>query len=220
MTALIRYQAELLLRSHRWVGPLAVYAMFVWFTGGAGGQSLGAGLSWNAAALLPVAAWLTRLLLTTEPAEARACLAAASSPRKAQLAALIAGLAASLVLGLGSVLVDLVTGEAPAGGAGAYARTLLVGLAAAVICLSVGSAIGALCNPPVVRPVAYAVLSTVGVVVAALVSSVSPANAAIRAAGAQPHSSAWPVALPMIAAIVVLAASWAISATLSARRGS
>lgn len=163
MTALVRYQFELLLRSHRWVGPLAVYAVFAWFTGGAGSQSLSAALSWTAAALLPVSAWLTRLLLTAEPAEARACLAAASGPRKAQLAALIAGLAASLVLGLGSVLLDLVTGKAPAGGADAYARTLLVGLAAAVICLSVGSAIGALCNPPVVRPVAYAVLSTVGV---------------------------------------------------------
>ena len=124
------------------------------------------------------------------------------------------------LLGLGSVLLDLVTGNAPAGGADAYARTLLVGLAAAVICLSVGSAIGALCNPPVIRPVAYAALSTVGVVVAALVSSVSPANAAIRDAGAQPHSSAWPVALPLIAALVVLAACWAISAALAARRGS
>lgn len=219
MTALVRYQFELLLRSHRWVGPLAVYAVFVWFTGG-GGQALSAALSWSAAALLPVAAWLTRLLLTAEPAEARACLAAASGPRKAQLAALIAGLAASLVLGLGSVLVDLLVGRAPAGGADACARTLLVGLAAAVICLSVGSAIGALCNPPVVRPVAYAVLSTVGVVVAALVSSVSPANAAIRDSGAQPHSSPWPVATPLIAALALLIVSWAVSAMLAARRGS
>jgi hypothetical protein len=45
------------------------------------------------------------------------------------------------------------------------------------------------------------------VVTAALVSTVSPANAAIRDAGAQPHSSAWPVGWPLIAALVLLAVS-------------
>jgi hypothetical protein len=218
MMTLVRYQAELLLRSHRWIGPLVAYTLFVWLVGGAdpGSEPLGASLGWSDAALLPTAAWLTRLMLTAEPGEARTCIAAAGGPRRAQLAALIAALAGGLVLGLGGVIYDLVAGRA---GAADYARTLAVGLAALVICTSVGSAIGALCNPPVVRTVAGAFLSTIGVVVAALVSSISPANAAIRTTGAQPHSSAWPVGPSLIAALALLAASWAVSAVLAARRG-
>lgn len=220
MRTLVRYQAELLLRSHRWIGPLVAYTLFVWLVGGAGpgSEPLGASLGWSDAALLPTTAWLTRQILTAEPGEARACIAAAGGPRRAQLAALIAALAGGLVLGLGGVIFDLVSGRA-GGGSADYARTLAVGLAALVICAGVGSAIGALCNPPVVRTVAWAFLSTIGIVVAALVSSISPANAAIRAAGAQPHSSAWPVGPSLIAALALLAASWAVSAVLAARRG-
>jgi hypothetical protein len=218
VTALVRYQAELLLRSQRWVAPLAVYAVFVFFVGDAKGEPLGSLLAWSAAALVPVVAWLTRLMLTAEPAEARACAAAAAGPRRAQLAALIAVLSGGLVLGLAGVAFDLVMGRSLGGPAG-YARTVAVGLAAMVVCVSVGSAIGALCSPPVVRAVTGAVLGTVGVVTAALVSSVSPANAAIRAAGAQPRSPAWPAAAPLIAAVVLLTLSWAVSAVLAARRG-
>src|SRR5262249_52319234 len=60
VTALIRYQAGLLLRSHRWVGPVAVYAVFTWFVGAAAQQPLSDGLRWSAAALVPLVAWLTR----------------------------------------------------------------------------------------------------------------------------------------------------------------
>lgn len=220
MITLIRYQAELLLRSHRWIGPLVCYCLFVWFTGGAGpgGQALGAGMSWSAAALLPTAAWLTRMTLTAEPGEARACIAAASGPRRVQVAALTVSLAGALVLGLGGVTYDVVAGQAPGGPAG-WARTFAVGLAATLICAIVGSVTGALCSPPVVRTVAGGILATIGVVVAALVSTVSPANAAIRAAGAQPHASAWPVGPSLIIAAVLLVGSWAASAVLAARRG-
>lgn len=220
MITLVRYQAELLLRSHRWIGPVVCYALFVWFAGGTGGgsQQLGAVMSWTAAALVPVVAWLTRQMLTAEPGEARSCVAAAGGPRRVQVAALIAALAAGMVLGLAGVIFDLAAGR-PSGDAGGYARTIAVGLAAALICAAVGSAIGALCNPPVVRTVAGAALSTIGIVVAALVSSVSPANAAIRVAGTQPHASAWPVGPSLIAALALLAVAWTVSALLAARRG-
>lgn len=219
MTALVRYQAGLLLRSHRWVGPVVVYALFTVFTGGVGvgGEALSAGLTWTAAALVPMAAWLTRMMLTAEPPEARACLAAARGPRRAQLAALITALAGGLVLGLGGVVYDFVVGKPP-GRAGTYATTIVVGLVTMAICLAVGSAAGALCNPPVVRPVAGAFAAMIIVVTAALISGVSPANAAIREAGKQPHASAWAVASPLIVAVVLLAVTWAVSAILAARR--
>ncbi len=220
MIAVVRYQAGLLLRSHRWVGPLVVYGVFIWFASGAGpgGQPLGASLSWSAGALVPIVAWLTRSMLTAEPSEARACAAAASGPRRAQLAALAAAVAGGVVLGLGGVASDLVTAQAPPGGGPGYARILAAGLATMVICVGVGSAVGALCNPPVVRAVAAGILATTGAVIAALVTSISPANAAIRDSGAHPPAASC-AGLPLIAALVLLAASWAISAILAARRG-
>lgn len=83
MIPLLRYQAALLVRSHRWVPPVLLYAVLVAIGGGGGGQPLSDGLDWSAAILVPAAAWLTRSMLTAEPAAARACVAAASGPRRA-----------------------------------------------------------------------------------------------------------------------------------------
>lgn len=222
MMPVVRYQAASLLRSHRWVGPLAVYAIAVWFIGGGGGgghQALGAGLSWSAGVLVPVVAWLTRSVLTAEPSEARACIAAAGGPHRAHVAALITALAGGAVLGLGGAAYALATCRLPAGGAASDARTIATGLAAVAICIGVGSAIGAFCNPPVIRALAAGALATTGAVIVALVTSISPANAAIRDAGAQPHSDAWPVGLALLAAFLLVAVSWAVSTLLAARRG-
>ncbi|MGE5132822.1 MAG: hypothetical protein ACM32E_07910 [Gemmatimonadota bacterium] len=95
------------------------------------------------------------------------------------------------------------------------------GLITAASCAAVGSAIAALCNPPIVRRVALAALSTASAVIAALVAGISPANAAIRAAAAtgQPHSGTWLPGAPLLAALALAAASWALSAALAARRG-
>jgi hypothetical protein len=204
------------------VGPLAVYAIAVWFIGGGGEgrEPLSTGLSWSAGALVPVVAWLTRSVLTAEPSEARACIAAAGGPHRAHLAALIAALAGGLVLGLGGAAYELATCQLPKGGAAKDAGTIVTGLAAVAICIGVGSAIGAFCHPPVVRAVAVATLATTGaVIVVALVTSISPANAAIRDAGSQPHSVAWPVGLLLIAALLLVVVSWAVSTLLAARRG-
>lgn len=227
MIAAVRYQGGLLLRSHRWVGPLAVYAVVIWFIG-SGGSSVGlgsperehlsAGLSWSAGVLVPMAAWLTRSMLTAEPSEARACIAAACGPHRAHLAALITALAAGSVLGLGGAAYQLATCQLP-GGSANDAKTIAIGLAATVICLSVGSAVGALCNPPVIRAMAVAILSTTAAVIASLIISISPANAAIRDAGAQPNSAGWPVGLTLTAAVLLLLASWTISTALAVRRG-
>jgi hypothetical protein len=222
MSALFRYQAGVLLRSHRWVGPLVVYAIFVWFStaAGPGSELLSSGLSWSAGVLVPVVAWLTRSMLTAEPAEARACAAAAGGPHRAHLAALTAALAGGAVLGLVGTICELLTCQPPKGGFSAYASTVATGLAATVICISVGSAVGTLCNPPIIRAAAIAILSTTGAVIAAVVMSISPANAAIKDAAAAPRAAAaWPVG-PLLAAVILLVAvTWAISALFAARRG-
>ncbi len=56
--------------------------------------------------LVPVAALLTRSMLTAEPDAARAVVAVASGPARAQLAALAAALGGGAVLGLAGALCN------------------------------------------------------------------------------------------------------------------
>ena len=79
-----------------------------------------------------------------------------------------------------------------------------------MICSCVGSAIVALCNPPVIRRVGVAILTTAGGVIAGLVAGISPANAGIRQGEGVSHARpAWPSGLPLACALVLLAAAWA-----------
>lgn len=50
----------------------------------------------------------------------------------------------------------------------------LAGLAKALVCVLVGSAVGTLFNPPLIRHPAAALLSTIAAVVVAWVSGISP----------------------------------------------
>jgi len=225
--ALTRYQVALLLRSHRWIPPLVLYGLGVVGLGSANppyGAGLRDGLSWSALMLVPAIAWLTRSMLTAEPGAARACIAAGGGPRRAQLAALVASLSAGSILAIGGfcwalancgVIRHRFTNTIEVG---ATMSVLLGGLVATLICLLVGSAVGTLCNPPLIRRPAAAMLSTTGAVVAALAWNVSPANAAVRSAESAPTVSPWPTGLPVIAAIVLLAAAWTVSALAAAHR--
>jgi uncharacterized membrane protein YidH (DUF202 family) len=224
--ALTRYQIALLLRSHRWIPPLVLYGFTVVGLGAESapqGGGLGGGLSWSALMLVPTVAWLTRSMLTAEPGAARACVAAGGGPRRAQLAALVASLVVGGILAIGGFGWALANGGVLRNKAntielGATLSLLAGGLVAALICLLVGSAIGALCNPPMIRQSAAAMLTTTGAVVAALAWNMSPANAAVRTTEAIPPASPVPSVLAVVAAIVLLAATWTVSALVAARR--
>ena len=181
---------------------------------GQGKQTPADGLAWSAALLVPVVALLTRSMLTAEPAAARACVAAARGPARAQLAALIIAFAAGLVLGLAGAAYELVT----SGHQTALLIPLAAGLGKALVCVLVGSAVGTLFNPPLIRHQAAAMLSTSAAVVIALVSGISPASAALRGNGASIQSAAWPAGVPLLAAFGLAAASWAVSCWLAGRR--
>jgi hypothetical protein len=214
--ALLRYQAAVLLRGYRWVGPLLVYATLLMFLGGP--QPLGQGLGWSAAALVPAVAWLTRAALTAEPAAARACVAVAGGPHRAHLAALAAALAGGAALALAGAGYELARCQWPAHRVHLPA-TLGAGLVAAAVCLLVGSAIGTLCNPPVIRHPAVAVLGTIGAVIFALVAEVSPANAALRGSALRTTAPVWIAWLPLLVALGLVAVAWLLSTVIAARRG-
>jgi hypothetical protein len=231
--ALLRYETAILLRSHRWVFPLIAYGALV-LTAAAGGApvgppwlSLADGLDWSAAMLIPVLAFLTRSMLTAEPDASRACVCAAVGPVRVQLAALLAALGGGVVLGVAGACFEVlanppVTGRSGGllgnvGAAIAHPVTLAAGLAMTAVCLLVGSAVGALCNPPLLRHPATAMIATLAAAVFGLASDVSPAGAALRHASNAftPH---WPDAVQVLGAACLLAVTWMASVLVAARR--
>jgi hypothetical protein len=218
LIALIRYQIAVLLRGHRWVGPLLLYATLLTFVADGSAQPLREGLNWSAAMLVPAVAWLTRSALTAEPPAARACVAVAGGPHRAHLAALAAALAFGVLLGTAGAGYEVAISAWPARPSG-VALAVAAGLVGAVICLLVGSAVGALCNPPLVRSRGIGLLGTIGAVIAALVATVSPANAALRGSGGVAQAPGWLTGLPLLVALALVAATWLTSTLLAARRG-
>jgi hypothetical protein len=222
MSALLRYQAGILFRSHRWIFPLILYVLLISVGGVGGTEPLGVGLDWSAAMRLPTVALLTRSMLTAEPDEARACVAAATGPVRTHLSVLITALAGGIILAVVGIGYEIFTSGNVAhlwsGHPGQLVTTLGAGLGKALICIFVGSAVAALCNRPVIRHQTIALLSTVAAVVVGLLSSVSPANAALRGNGAAIQAPAWPAGVPLLAAAALLGAAWLVSAWLAARR--
>lgn len=222
MLALLRYQAGVLFRSHRWVFPLIAFVLLNSVAGVGNKQPLSTGLDWSAAVLVPVVALLTRSMLTAEPEAARNCVAAAAGPVRAHLSVLITALAGGVVLAAIGTGYQLLTsgnvGRLWSGHPGQLVAALATGLGKALICIFVGSAVAALCNRPVIRHQTVALLGTIAAVVIGLLSSVSPANAALRGNGATIQSAAWPTGVPLLAAALLLGAAWLVSAWLAARR--
>jgi len=231
VTALLRYQTAILLRSHRWIFPLIAYVLLI-AVGAAGSTSLAETLDWSGAMLVPVVAFLTRAMLTAEPDAARACVCAAAGPVRAQFATLIVPLGAGAVVGIVAAVFDVLTAEAaarvPGAGLGGKVTAALDhpgivtgGLLIALVCLLVGSAVGALCNPPLLRHPAAAMLSTLAAIILALAAGVSPANAAISHTTAQvasPVAAYWPGPAALFGAVILLAAAWGMSVLAATRR--
>ena len=235
MIALLRYQAAILLRSHRWIFPLIAYGLLVVTVAAEGSTPLAEGLDWNAAMLVPIVAFLTRSMLTAEPDAARACVAAAAGPVRAQLAALLTAAGAGAVLAIaGECFGVLLSGPAvtqipPPGGelnkitsAAGHPQILVAGLITAAVCVLVGSAVGALCNPPLLRHPGAAMLATLALGVFALASDVSPASAALwrrdTTQAVSPVAVHWPGNAPLLAAACLLAVTWTASTYAAARR--
>jgi len=219
--AVTRYQVALLLRSQRWVPPLLLLG-FVLVTATAGGPPAGDALAFAGAALVPVAAWLTRLVLTGEPAAARACLMAATGPARTQVGCLLAALvvSAGLCLPTTAAVTALVVAGGGAGGSGVLAATAASGLVSALACAVVGVALGAVANPPVLRRADAAVIVTGGGVILALAAGSSPAYAALDGLSRTARTAVAPLAwVPLLVAIAALLAAGAVSVRTAVRRG-
>ncbi|MGW1406619.1 ABC transporter [Streptomyces sp. NPDC002403] len=222
MTALLRYQTALLVRSQRWLAPVLLYVAFVGI-GVQWGQPVLDSLGYAAAGLLPVTAWLVQLCADQEPPAARTVTAAVAGSPRAHLAALLAGTGCAGLLGAAATLVVLLISK-PASTDNAVRVALLpagiAGLLAAVCCVLLGAAIGALCTRPLLHRRGWSVAATVLASLLALVTAGSPANTAVTGlvTGARTGTVHLPV-LPFVAAAALAVAAHALACGLAALRG-
>lgn len=216
MTALLRYQGALLLRSQRWIAPLIVYAAFV-AIGIRPGDPVLDSLGYAAAGLVPQTVWLVRICVTAEPDAARDCAAAAAGPVRVHAAALLTALTGALLAGAAGGAVAVLLGDR----AGADpAAILLAGASAVAACALTGVGVGALCARPLVRRRGHAVLAGALGSLAAWALAVSPARGAVSALVTAARSGTVPLPLTAPAGALLLAAAAGATACLVAgRRG-
>jgi hypothetical protein len=217
--ALIAYQTELLVRSQRWLPPLLLYVAFLG-VGVQWGRPLLDSLGYSAAALLPVTAWLVRVCVDGEPAAARHCTAAAAGPARVHLAAVLTALLAACVLG--AVATAYAVGVSDPSSSEGHVpipvpRAAVAGLLAIAACALFGTAVGALCNRPVLRSTGLAVPSAMLAALLVLVAGGSPANAAVSGLVTGSHTGT--VTLPLVPAALSLGVA-AIAVAFACRQAS
>ncbi|MFC9757677.1 ABC transporter [Streptomyces sp. NPDC056921] len=221
MTALLRYQTALLVRSQRWLAPVLLYAAFV-SVGVQWGQPVLDSLGYAAAGLLPVTAWLVQLCANQEPPAARTVTAAVVGSPRAHLATLLAALGCAGVLGVAATLTVLLISK-PANADNSVRVPLLpagaAGLLAVACCVLLGAVVGALCTRPLLHRRGWSVAATVLGALLALVTAGSPANTAVTGlvTGSRTGTVHFPV-LPLVAAAALAAAAAALVCKLTSLR--
>ncbi|MGW2106518.1 ABC transporter [Streptomyces sp. NPDC001948] len=221
MTALLRYQTALLVRSQHWLAPVLLYAAFV-SVGVQWGQPVLDSLGYTAAGLLPVTAWLVQLCVNQEPPAARTVTAAAVGSPRAHLAALLAALGCAGLLGVAATLTVLLISK-PAGADNSVRvpppAAGAAGLLAVACCVLLGAVVGALCTRPLLHRRGWSVAATVLGALLALVTAGSPANTAVTGlvTGSRTGTVHFPV-LPLVAAAALAAAAAALVCRLASLR--
>lgn len=94
------------------------------------------------------------------------------------------------------------------------------GLLAALVCLLMGTALGALSNWPVLRSTGWSIPTGLVAALLLLVLGASPANAAVSGlVTGSLHGTISIPWLPLIATVLIAAAATAVACALSSRRG-
>ncbi|MBR7835281.1 hypothetical protein KDL01_18550 [Actinospica durhamensis] len=209
--AVVRYYATLFAGSQRWLAPALLYGI-VLAIDSTGGDTAADAFAYSAAFLLPVAAWMTRSMLTTEPAESAAMVATLVGPVRARLAALTAATCYALLCAVLGAVVALTAGSHGGG------STTAAGLVTELLCVLLGTAAGAVAAPPLVRPTGWGVLLVGLLSLGLLIARFSPADAAIRSLTAVSNGGAlhFPYWAPPFA-LVITAVAWAGAAHAATR---
>ncbi|GFE21444.1 ABC transporter [Streptomyces nigrescens] len=222
MIALLRYQAALLIGSHRWLPPVILYAAWL-ALGIRSSDPILDGFGYAAGGLLPAAVWLTRVCVTNEPPAARNCAAAAAGPGRVHLACVLTAAGTALLLALVGTAVVVLLSDPRSNDHQVAVPVLpatLAGLLAALACLLMGTAIGALSNWPVLRSAGWSIPAGLLAALLLLVLGASPANAAVSGlVTGSAHGTISTPWLPLAATALIAAAAVAAACALSSRRG-
>jgi hypothetical protein len=222
VNALLHYQSALLLRSQRWLAPVILYAAFL-AVGVQSGQPVLDSLAYAAAALLPVAAWLVRICVSNEPPAARSCTAAAAGPWRAQLACLLSAFLATAAFGaVATLAVAVISDPASTDHRTAVNRFAAgaAGLLAMLVSALLGTAIGAVTSRPLLRSPGRAIPVMLLASLLALVTTGSPAKAALTGLVTGSRDGVVPVLLlPVAGAGVLAVAAVGVACGLASRRG-
>ena len=209
--AVVRYYGTLFASSQRWLAPALLYGIALAIDSAAGDRTSDA-YAYSAAFLVPVAAWMTRSMLTLEPAESASMIATVVGPARARIAALSAAAGFALAC---AVIGAIVASFASSGDTTAMT---LAGICTELICVLMGSTAGAVAAPPLVPEAGWGVLLAGLLSLGLLIARFSPADLGIRALTNVSNGGAlhFPLyTLPF--ALVVAAAAWALAASSASR---
>ncbi|MEV6299261.1 hypothetical protein AB0M02_07655 [Actinoplanes sp. NPDC051861] len=174
MSALVRMRVTGFVRSGRALAPLVALLAILGVLYGGGASPAAPAYGYSAAALFAVLAWLTKLVLDTEPDVQRGLARLSVGPVREGTA----GILAAAVLGAGVCLAAMVTPFVFGAIRGPYFPGILLGLLAHVLSLLGALALGALAARAVTRRVlpgvATLVTGSVLVIVFGLSGSIAP----------------------------------------------
>jgi len=213
--ALCRYQLADFLHSQRWVPPLLVYLIVLGlvysFDAGPAVPAYGV----TAVALFPVAAWLTRTVLSTEDPIAREITAATA---RGQLR-----IQAALLISAGVAALPFVTLAIGWAGVANYHNihgwhAWLGGVVVHLVFAVLGVGLGALLAPPILHRPGPAVLGIVAVTLLSIVIRVSPVAGTLDVLTHNPRQGFTAVITPPIAVLLALTTAALLSSLAAARR--
>jgi hypothetical protein len=186
MTALVRMRLAGLFRGGRALAPLITVLVLLGVLYGGGSSPAATAYGYSAAALFPVLAWLTKILLDTEPDVQRRLVRLAVGPVREAAAGVLAATVAGAVVCVGAMAVPWlfhgIRGPAPGSAEASLEASLpvgvLLGVLAHLLSLIAAVALGALSGRAVTRRVlpgvAILVTGSVLVIVLGLTSSIAP----------------------------------------------
>lgn len=212
MTALVRYFSADVLRAQRWAAPLLVYLAALMITTPTVGPVLPT-YAMSAAALLPVAMWITVVVFhSEEPVQAAITMVVVGAYTRVWFGKVLTALLGALILGAAALFwisvatPDTVTVSRLGVGAIDYVMNALAGVG-----------FGALISRPVTPKIAWTVLFGVAVCLAQLlIKHVPPMNAMLQLYATDGPDAVG--ALVLIAAETVVLAALLIGAAFGVAR--
>ncbi|MFI5492537.1 hypothetical protein [Actinoplanes sp. NPDC051859] len=182
MIALVRMRLAGFVRGGRALPPLLAGLVLLGVLHGGGQSTAAAAYGYSAAVLFPVFAWLTKVVLDTEPDVQRRLARVAVGPIRESLAGAVTALLTGLLLTAAALIAPLpfgaIRGPEPGSAEPSTATGAVLGLLAHLVALAAGVGLGALGSRAVTRTVragvtVLAVGSVLGIVLG-LRDSVAP----------------------------------------------